>query len=561
MAYQTNYAKRGPTPQKQAIPGREAEQVPNNEGGFVFALDDWKRLDRFLILGSDAPTYYANAKDLTIENAQCVERCIKADGKRTVDTIVAVSHAGRAPKNDPALFALALCAAAEDVNTRLYALANLRLVARIGTHLFQFAAYVTAQRGWGRALKRAIADGYYALPDVEKVALQAVKYQQRDGWSHRDMLRLTHPDNIVEEPKRAVIRWATHPEEVRDDLMIPITKMSGGHGKGGGKRTIEMSGDHIFHRLPSLIHAYEALKREPTAAHAVQAIREHNLPREAIPTELLNDLGVWEALLEDMPMTAMVRNLGKMSSIGLLKPLSVAAKHVAKRLVDTEILKRARMHPFNLLLALKIYGQGHGEKGSLKWKAVPQLVDALDKAFYLAFDFVEPTGKSYMLGIDVSGSMSSSLMGSPLHVNEGAAALAMTIARTESEYMICAFDDGLRQLPISAGSSLRDVLKHTKDINGGGTDCALPMLAAIDRDLAVDVFVVLTDNETHSGRRGHPVEALQAYRRKTGIPAKLIVCGMTATQFTVADPKDPGMLDVVGFDSAAPTVMAGFAAS
>jgi 60 kDa SS-A/Ro ribonucleoprotein len=34
---------------------------------------------------------------------------------------------------------------------------------------------------------------------------------------------------------------------------------------------------------------------------------------------------------------------------------------------------------------------------------------------------------------------------------------------------------------------------------------------------------------------------------------------MTSTGFTIADPTDAGMLDVVGFDSAAPAIMADFA--
>jgi 60 kDa SS-A/Ro ribonucleoprotein len=33
---------------------------------------------------------------------------------------------------------------------------------------------------------------------------------------------------------------------------------------------------------------------------------------------------------------------------------------------------------------------------------------------------------------------------------------------------------------------------------------------------------------------------------------------MTATEFTIADPKDGGMLDVVGFDTALPDAMAAF---
>ena len=43
-----------------------------------------------------------------------------------------------------------------------------------------------------------------------------------------------------------------------------------------------------------------------------------------------------------------------------------------------------------------------------------------------------------------------------------------------------------------------------------------------------------------------------------GRAAKLVVVGMTATGFTIADPNDAGMLDVVGFDAGAPQVMADF---
>src|SRR5437762_14319166 len=94
------------TPQSQPIPG--SKQVPNSAGGFGFAVDDWTRLDRFLILGNDGGTYYASEKKLTVENAACVGRCLAADAARTVARIVEVSTSGRAPKNDPAIFALAL---------------------------------------------------------------------------------------------------------------------------------------------------------------------------------------------------------------------------------------------------------------------------------------------------------------------------------------------------------------------------------------------------------------------------------------------------------------------
>ena len=96
-------------------------------------------------------------------------------------------------------------------------------------------------------------------------------------------------------------------------------------------------------------------------------------------------LQVWAALLENMPMTAMIRNLGKMSAISLLKPLSSHAALVCKRLKDEALLKKARIHPFNVLLALKTYESGSGDKGKLKWEVNQTIVQALDDAFYASF--------------------------------------------------------------------------------------------------------------------------------------------------------------------------------
>jgi 60 kDa SS-A/Ro ribonucleoprotein len=111
---------------------------------------------------------------------------------RAVNRIVEISDAGRAPKNDPAIFALALAVTHGDAQAKAHAFANLIRVCRIGTHLFHFAEYVNAMRGWGRGLRNAVGD-WYVYRDADDLAHQAVKYQQRDGWSHGDLLRLAHP--------------------------------------------------------------------------------------------------------------------------------------------------------------------------------------------------------------------------------------------------------------------------------------------------------------------------------------------------------------------------------
>ena len=56
-----------------------------------------------------------------------------------------------------------------------------------------------------------------------------------------------------------------------------------------------------------------------------------------------------------------------------------------------------------------------------------------------------------------------------------------------------------------------------------------------------------------------PSQALRRYRAQAGLPARLAVVGLVSNGFTIADPADAGMLDVAGFDAAAPSVIADFA--
>ena len=97
------------------------------------------------------------------------------------------------------------------------------------------------------------------------------------------------------------------------------------------------------------------------------------------------------------------------------------------------------------------------------------------------------------------------------------------------------------------------------DMPFGSTDCSLPMVWATKNNAKIDVFVIYTDNETNTGRI-HPSQALKEYRKKSGINAKLIVVGTASSNFTIADPKDAGMMDVVGFSADTPQVINAFVA-
>jgi 60 kDa SS-A/Ro ribonucleoprotein len=557
-----NYAKlfnRRVTPQSQPIPG--STQVRNSAGGYSWAVDDWTRFDRFLILGAEGGTYYIGERDLVKQNHDAVVRCIKQDSVRAVNRIVEISDSGRAPKNDPAIFALALVATHGDAEAKALAFQNLGKVCRIGTHLFHFAEYVNAMRGWGRGLRNAVGR-WYVSREAGDLAHQAVKYQQRDGWSHGDLLRLAHPV----APSRqhdAVFRWM----------------LTGADSLGEREVKRKVCGEDRIAKyaavgeLPRLVEAFEQAKKASSKEEIVKLIVEHDLPREAIPTQWLTEVAVWDALLQRMPMTATIRNLGKMTSIGLVQPFSDAAKLIVRKLGDEAVLKRARIHPMAVLIAERVYAQGKGEKGSLTWKPVPKIIDALDAAFYAAFENVEPCGKSVLLALDVSGSMAQShIAGSCISAREASAAMALITAATEPECEFIAFsaparggyggmhgggEPGITRVSISPRMRLADVIKHIEAIPMGGTDCALPMLWAARNKLNVSAFVTYTDSETWAGNI-HPAQALRQYRSEFVGDAKSVVVGMTSNGFTLADPNDRGMLDVVGFDTTAPAVIADF---
>ena len=211
-------------------------------------------------------------------------------------------------------------------------------------------------------------------------------------------------------------------------------------------------------------------------------------------------------------------------------------------------------------------------------------MDALDSAFYLSFGNVEPTNKRIVLALDVSGSMASGEIAgvSGLTPRVGAAAMALITARTEPNHAIVAFAQQMMPLEISPRERLDDVVNKTSNLPFGGTDCALPMLWALGMEpvdgrhpyysgghkgykqartqtVQADAFVVLTDSESWFGQI-HPSQALQQYRQKTGIAAKLIVVGMTATKFSISDPNDAGQLDCVGFDTVTPQLISDFIA-
>jgi 60 kDa SS-A/Ro ribonucleoprotein len=305
-----------------------------------------------------------------------------------------------------------------------------------------------------------------------------------------------------------------------------------------------------------------AAQSATTVSEWERLIAEHRLSWEMLPDVALKEADVWRALINNgMPMGALIRQLPRLTNLGVLKGGHLT--NVVTQLSSQEALTKARIHPVNVLTALRTYANGHGFQGSNTWTPNVKIIDALDSAFYASFGNVVPANKRTMNALDVSGSMDGWYFGSgqpkPWTPRDISVAMSLVTLATEPEVLSVAFQRTLTTLNLSSRQRLDDAINYVSRLSFGATDCSLPMLHAREKSLEIDTFVVWTDSETWAGRV-QPFEALQQYRKASGIDARLIVCGVTATDFTIADPRDAGMLDVVGFDSAVPNLISDFSA-
>ncbi len=539
------------THQKNPIPGKQ--MVQNNGGGFSFKVDDMVKLHRYIIIGSENGTYYTSPIVNTSENIDSLLSLFNSGrGVEAVELIKNISINGRSPKQTPTLTALAFCAILGDTKTKQAANEALLDVCRIPTHLFEWldlcekvAKSSNGSTGWGRAHKRAVSNWYnnYRGGSPMELAKSITKYMQRGGWSHVDALRLSHAKPSTDAHK------------------VVFTYIAKGFDIAKGKGDCDTCTE-VLEYLQSVEEMKSLTKVHES--RAIELIHQYGLVREHIPSPLLKSISIWESLLEGMPMTALIRSLSKLTSIGVITnpPFNTKnTKMIVERLTNQVALHKARIHPMNILFAHRTYSSGHGDKGKLTWKPNGDIISALDRAFDLCFDNVEAANKRFLLALDVSGSMGWTFGGgSRLTCHEASAAMALVTMRTEPYCKAMCFSDSFNSLPIQKDSTLKEAISSTHGQRFGSTDCSLPMIYAMEKNMKIDVFVIYTDSETYYGDI-HPCQALMKYRKYSGIQdAKLIVVAMASNGFTIADPDDAGMLDVVGFDSSTPTVMSSFAA-
>ena len=514
------------TPQTEVIPGRENEMTKGKSGAVAFKVDDWTYLRRCLLLGTADGSYYAGKQELSQRLIRVIKSAVAADPGRVADEILYASD-GHAVNNHAPILALVLLSCGDSPDAKKAFRRIFQKVVRTGSHFHEWISYTKSMRGIGRVIREE-AINWLTREDVGWLSYQMLKYQQRYGFSFNDELRLFKP-----KP----------PTGIHQRLF--------GHVTGKLEWAGDNPGDFTNDNPMSRWHWYIWLKRNPEQGE--RAVREGALTHEMVAPIAKMDRNVWQALFESMPIGAMLRNLGSLTNLGVLRADEPGnLSRVAEVLEDPARIKKGRIHPIDALRALKVYQAG-GKLGKSRkvWEPVPRICDILERCLGLSFDALEPTGKVFLHAVDVSGSMSCTPNEYGLTCAEIAATLALACAKTEDNYVIRGFSTEFIDLRITAQDSFSTALHKTSVRNFGSTDAAVAYEWAIQEKFKADVFCFWTDSESWAGRC-HPSQALAKYRQKVNPEAKAIYTTLQVNDISLVDRKDSLSFDFGGFDPSLP---------
>ncbi len=530
MTYKAHLKRKKNTPATQRPDGREDMQQ-SASGAFLFVNDEFSSLRRYLITGTKVPTFYEGKFKITKDFENHVVSCAQKNGARTADIILEVSDRGLSISNDSCIFACVLLS--KFAPKEFYRIG--KGVIRTMSHFHQFVDWVKEYRGTGGVISKFGKD-WFASQDTKYLTYQFLKFNQRYGWTVRDQLRIFRP-KAETEAKNRLYAYATNKVDKYGDINSLVKDFPDIHQLGW----------------------YEWLKANPSPENSMKAIREGGLTHEMVaPIGGMNDK-VWNEIFQTMPMTATLRNLGNLTTHHVFDDkTNIITLH--DRITNRNSLKRARIHPYSLLLAGKVYASGGhfpNSKSSKTWSVNTYVKGAVEKALGLSFDIQQPTNLTYMFATDLSASMTVKFGNNKLiSCVEVAALMALVAAKTEPYNYTVGFESEIRDIGITAKDTLLTACQKAQSRAWGGTNVGKVYDYAMSRKLRIDTFVFFTDGESWGGT--HAFQRLNVYRKAYNPRARAIYVTITPGFRGLADPQDVDSLTIGGFDPTAIKLMQEF---
>lgn len=481
----------------------------NLAGGRAYALAPKQALAQLAATGCLGATYYASAAEQLDDALRLAAECDPV----FVAKVAVYARARGHMKDMPALLLARLTARGPEGVAACRA-AFPRVIDN-GKMLRNFAQIVRSGRvgrkSFGSAVRRMIRDALAA-----RRSDQLFRDSVGDKPSLADVIRMVHP-KPADDQRRALYAYLI------------------------GK-------PHNAEHLPELVRAYEAYK----------AAKEGAPPD--VPFQMLDSLGLdtagWSAVAKRAGWQMTRMNLNTFKRHGVLEDADVV-RLLARRLRDPEEIARARVFPYQLLVAYK-----HAQD-------VPyELTEALQDAMEHAVANVPSFGGDVVVCPDVSGSMQGAVTGhrvgatSAVRCVDVAALITAAVLRKNASARVIPFEQTVVNLRLNPRDSVMTLANQIASVGGGGTNCSAPLRMLNAEGSRADLVIYVSDNESWMDvpRWGGASTAMAqewAIFKKRNSRAKLVCIDLTpntTAQVTTA----PDRLNVGGFSDAVFDVIRSF---
>lgn len=515
---------------------------------------DLKRCRRLLNYYTEGSVYKILGRIYSKEHTGCLVQMLEEKrGKEILAEVEKYNEDCTPSQKDMLLFTIALCMKSKDNELKQHANKTFLLLCKTARDLFTFLEFhkklssETCNRGYGRSLKRTLTE-WYNRQDPMELAVLTMKEFSYGGWTHKDVISLAHIKGKSEGTSIIFKYIMKGMDELKKSEDQP--------------ENVQKVVDYL-----KTIHTV----RHSTDEHQVaRLIEQFSLGKQHVATSLLDSKEVWGALISEMAVAEILRNFNKLASIGFLDSSYENSKKVIEMLRNEEVLQKANVHPIDVLIALSLYE--HGKGGKMTWTRNDAVSEALNFALESTIKNTKPTNKRYLIGVRVGANKKKSTVRGTQALSSiaTAAGMAMVTARKEDKVQLVYFADKATQLSLTSESSLKEIVEEISKqvlvsaavpLAGSGDvlkppcDLTAPIRWATENRKQIDVFINITDSLDRTGEIT-PSKALMQYRKELNMPnSKLVTCGLSNANMKTADPHDPRMIDIAGFDATVPSVI------
>jgi 60 kDa SS-A/Ro ribonucleoprotein len=301
--------------------------------------------------------------------------------------------------------------------------------------------------------------------------------------------------------------------------------------------------------LPDCVKSFEAFKRGET----------RDVPE--VPFQMLTALTLgrteWTEIARRAPWQMTRMNLNTFARHGVFEDRAVT-RLVAERLRDASNVRRARVFPYQLMVA---YSQADA--------SVPAGVrEALQDAMEIALEKVPQIEGRVVVCPDVSGSMQSPATGvrkgstSAVRCIDVAALVAAALVRKNAGAEVLPFSDDVVPVRLNPRDSVMTTAKALASLPSGGTNCSAPLRDLNRRNARADLVVMVSDNmswmHNHGGGRSTATMMEWETFRRRNPRARLVCLDIQPCASTQAKERED-VLNIGGFSDAVFEMLATFA--